>query len=163
MKSTTVATERFIPTHRWMLGLVLVLSASQACADAQTPNNAALNAQRTRQHYAQLVSANPLRVAELMLFTNLMPKGGDLHHHYSGAIYAETYLDWVGAHNFCVYQQSDAALQIEKFRIATQPDKLKPEARTQCLTAEQIKENNAFYRLLLQTWSDKDFDNHSHD
>ena len=24
-----------------------------------------------------------------------MPKGGDLHHHYSGSVYAETYLEYV--------------------------------------------------------------------
>src|ERR1035437_316705 len=37
--------------------------------------------------------------AQLTLFLSQMPKGGDIHHHYSGAIYAETYLDWVAAKN----------------------------------------------------------------
>ncbi|GEO00653.1 adenosine deaminase [Novosphingobium sediminis] len=31
-----------------------------------------------------------------------MPKGGDLHNHLGGAIYAEDYLTWAGAKGFCV-------------------------------------------------------------
>jgi adenosine deaminase/adenosine deaminase CECR1 len=50
----------------------------------------------TNQYYSQLISGGTPNVAELNLFANMLPKGGDIHHHYSGAIYAETYLDWVG-------------------------------------------------------------------
>ncbi len=32
---------------------------------------------------------------ELTAFFSQMPKGGDLHHHYSGSIYAETFLNYV--------------------------------------------------------------------
>ena len=140
--------------------LALADASISAAAIASAPH-----AHAVRQHYAQLLAASPPRVAELTLFANRLPKGADLHHHYSGAIYAETYLDWVGAQSHCVFSVTDKALDIEKFRIATQPDKLSPEARKECLSAEQIKDNknNAFYRLLLQTWSDKDYENHSHD
>lgn len=31
--------------------------------------------------------------ASLFAFFSSMPKGGDLHHHYSGSVYAETYAD----------------------------------------------------------------------
>lgn len=31
---------------------------------------------------------------KLTVFFSQMPKGGDLHHHYSGSVYAETYLDY---------------------------------------------------------------------
>jgi hypothetical protein len=31
-----------------------------------------------------------------------MPKGGDLHHHLSGAVYAETYLGWAATANDCL-------------------------------------------------------------
>lgn len=33
--------------------------------------------------------------AELTAFISQMPKGGDLHNHYSGAIYAESYFNWL--------------------------------------------------------------------
>ena len=35
-------------------------------------------------------STNPSRLAALTEFFTQMPKGGDIHHHYSGAMYAET-------------------------------------------------------------------------
>lgn len=42
------------------------------------------------------------RPAELTAFLRAMPKGGDLHNHLSGAVYAESYLDWARAENLCV-------------------------------------------------------------
>ena len=41
-------------------------------------------------------------MAELTLFFSRMPKGADLHHHYSGSIYAEQYLDWIDKQGWCV-------------------------------------------------------------
>src|SRR5271165_2325176 len=38
----------------------------------------------------------------LVAFLLQMPKGGDLHNHLSGAIYAETLIDWAAASNSCV-------------------------------------------------------------
>jgi len=31
-----------------------------------------------------------------------MPKGGDLHNHLSGAIYAERYIEWAAEKGLCV-------------------------------------------------------------
>ena len=79
--------------------LVLFLSA---IAFFETPANATestkvakQNLQATRHYYAQLVEAQQPRLAELTMLMTMLPKGGDIHHHYSGSIYAETYLDWV--------------------------------------------------------------------
>lgn len=38
----------------------------------------------------------------LRVFLRDMPKGGDLHNHASGTPYAEEYLDWADARDFCV-------------------------------------------------------------
>jgi adenosine deaminase len=38
----------------------------------------------------------------LLAFLTEMPKGGDLHNHLSGAIYAESYLQWAAADGLCV-------------------------------------------------------------
>jgi len=45
------------------------------------------------------VSGNPLR---LRAFLEQMPKGGDLHMHLDGAVYAETFLQDAAADNMCV-------------------------------------------------------------
>ncbi|MBY0444450.1 MAG: adenosine deaminase, partial [Burkholderiales bacterium] len=115
---------------------------------------------QTKQYYSQLISAPTPNTAELGLLMNMLPKGADLHHHYSGAIYAETYLEWVGRQKFCIYNEDNAALNAQKFHINTAPSEASSKI---CLSADATRQNNAFYRELLQKWSDKDFSNHSHD
>ncbi|HJQ67795.1 MAG TPA: homocysteine S-methyltransferase family protein [Blastocatellia bacterium] len=46
--------------------------------------------QRTAQHFKSL-RTQPL---ELYAFLRKMPKGGDLHLHLSGSVYAESYIEW---------------------------------------------------------------------
>src|SRR5208283_1081728 len=48
---------------------------------------------------AKSAKANAL---ELEAFLARMPKGGDLHMHLSGAVYAETFLKEAAADNLCV-------------------------------------------------------------
>ncbi|MEO0451767.1 MAG: adenosine deaminase, partial [Pseudomonadota bacterium] len=38
----------------------------------------------------------------LRIFLRNMPKGGDLHNHLSGTPYAEEFLEWAAARDFCV-------------------------------------------------------------
>ena len=52
-----------------------------------------VQAQATGRLYADLLSPGQGSEAELQMFLTMMPKGADLHHHYSGSIYAETYLE----------------------------------------------------------------------
>lgn len=49
------------------------------------------------------------RPAELTAFLRAMPKGGDIHSHLSGAVYAENYLKWAAADGVCV---DEAALAL---------------------------------------------------
>ena len=42
------------------------------------------------------------RPTMLRAFVQRMPKGADLHSHLSGAVYAESYLQWAAEGNFCV-------------------------------------------------------------
>lgn len=129
--------------------------------------------QTTEHYYQQLVSNTPLNLAELSLFLNRMPKGGDLHHHYSGALYAETYVDWVDKAHYCVYKTDYPLTGGKKFKIETKPEALatlaqerikagkKDEpAENNCLSGSEILADNGFYRELLSVWSDKDFANH---
>lgn len=145
------------------LALVCVLALNGVAAKDPATGNPQRNLMATKHFYSKLTAGASPQIAELTLFTNMLPKGGDLHHHYSGAIYAETYLDWVGAQNYCVYSASDAALKIEKFTIETKPQNLSDAARPLCLSAASVLDNNPFYRELLKRWSDKDFDNHYHE
>ncbi|WP_085316829.1 amidohydrolase family protein [Derxia lacustris] len=118
----------------------------------------------TARYYGQLIAGAEPRSAELTLFTTQLPKGGDLHHHYSGALYAETYLDWVGKAGACVWREDVAGVAgAQRFRIESKPAALPAEARAHCLDAGAVLADNGFYRQLLMRWSDKDFANHPHD
>ena len=141
----------------FLAGLLMAQTGAAAAKGAQN-DTAAQNYVATKRYYESLVSGTP-QLAELNMLMTMLPKGGDIHHHYTGALYAETYLDWVEKQKFCVYDADDAEHHREKFRINTaanaSPDK-------NCLTAEQIRGDESFYRELLMHWSDKDFGNHDH-
>ncbi|HMF56230.1 MAG TPA: hypothetical protein VK619_07780, partial [Pyrinomonadaceae bacterium] len=46
----------------------------------------------------------------LYAFLRKMPKGGDLHNHLSGSVYAETYIEWAAQAGLCVDRQTLVAL-----------------------------------------------------
>lgn len=52
--------------------------------------------------------------AALTAFISQMPKGGDLHNHYTGAVYAETYLEWL--------RKLDYSINPETFEIRSPED-----------------------------------------
>ncbi|MCK5818388.1 MAG: hypothetical protein KAH18_03870 [Psychromonas sp.] len=107
----------------------------------------------TEKFYSIAINENPVNVAKLNLFLTLMPKGGDLHHHYSGSIYAETYLDWVG----------EKGWRIDKctFKIISSKQE-KGTGACPLLDVKDIKMDSALYGHLLSLWSDKDYSNHFH-
>ena len=125
--------------------------------------------QATRQYYDSLIAGPPPNVvgpnlAALTLLMTMMPKGGDLHHHYAGAIYVETFLDWIKQKAYCIYRVDNSELNAMKFRVETKPGGLSPAARAMCLDVDQVRDpsDETFYRELLSRWSDKDYKNHFH-
>ncbi|HET8707201.1 MAG TPA: hypothetical protein VFM46_12940 [Pseudomonadales bacterium] len=169
-------THQGLTVNKHAIGIpVCLLLASCATPPRQAPAESIPPAS-VASYYDSLINSQPQRLAELDLFLNQMPKGGDLHHHYSGSLYAETYLDWVEKARYCIYADDDAASGAQKFKIETgltasdaapqakstssQTKSAAPRAR--CLSAPQIKADNRLYRELLTTWSDKDYANHFH-
>ncbi|KQV51182.1 MULTISPECIES: adenosine deaminase [unclassified Duganella] len=126
-----------------------VIAAAIAAAVAVPSASAASNAEITARHFAALVSGPAPKTAELAMFFNNMPKGADLHHHYSGSIYAEQYLEWVDKLGYCV----------DKTSWSVQTDKAAD--RKNCATVAQLEQDPVAYRELLHKWSTLDFYNHS--
>ncbi len=85
--------------------------------------------------------------AELTAFFSQMPKGGDLHHHYSGSIYAEPLLQHAIADNFY--------LNIETM------DVLKERPSTgnwqQFSTLKSNRTLDVYMQKIMQKWSVKDY------
>ena len=73
--------------------VVLLAVCAVAAAPPIAPGEAA-----TAKYFAS-IRANP---SLLLAFLARMPKGGDLHNHLSGAIYAENYLAWAARDGLCV-------------------------------------------------------------
>lgn len=122
------------------ISLLLSLAIGGHALAAPNANEAA-----TARYFASLTGAEP-KQAELTLFLSQMPKGGELHHHFDGAIYAEKFLEWIDRKGYCINKAT--------FRI----DTAKPAG--DCLSAAAIIADNTLYRELLQRWSMKDFFNH---
>ncbi|MFC5550958.1 adenosine deaminase family protein [Massilia aerilata] len=141
--------------QKTFLAATLSLALAAGAADAR-PNAAKANEAATARHYAALIAGEP-KTAELTMFFTQMPKGGDLHHHYSGAIYAETYVDFLDKQGYCVDKQT--------YRIETKPAVVEAERNKQpkersCLGSADVYADDFTYRELLQRWSSKDFYNH---
>lgn len=84
--------------------------------------------------------------AELTAFFSAMPKGGDLHHHYSGSVYAETYIGYV--------VQQDYFIDTVTLKVDTGKN------NDNCLRFSQLNSLKllpTFKQKLIQKWSVKDY------
>ncbi|MGZ3184476.1 MAG: adenosine deaminase [Telluria sp.] len=141
--------------QKTLIVLSLALAAGGALAASPKANEAA-----TARQYEAMIAAPAPKLAELTMFFTQMPKGGDLHHHYSGAIYAEQYLDWVDKMGFCVNKQT---YRIETDKAVVETQRALKLADKTCLTTQEMLRDDASYREMLQRWSSKDFYNHGAD
>lgn len=85
--------------------------------------------------------------ALLTAFFQQMPKGGDLHHHFSGSVYAEPLLERAIAEDFY--------LNVETMAVS----KTKP-AKGNWQTFSSLKNNDKldyYQQQIMQTWSVKDY------
>jgi adenosine deaminase/adenosine deaminase CECR1 len=138
---------------------LLIAAAALAAANAGArPAAANANEAATARHYAALVAGSEPKTAELTMFFTQMPKGGDLHHHYSGAIYAETYVDFLDKQGYCVNKQT---YKIETSKDVVDAERAKPASARNCLATADVYADDFTYRELLQRWSSKDFHNHA--
>lgn len=136
--------------HFKYLSFLIFIALVSGCAKL-TPPSQNNDEGATKALYERAFTGNKPDVAMLNLFFTRMPKGGDLHHHYTGSLYVETYLDWVKAKNWFI---NTCNLQIVK---------TKEGATCKLDTVDELIADDTLYRKLLITWSDKDFYNHSHE
>src|SRR4051812_30032191 len=85
---------------------------------------------------------------ELYAFLYRMPKGGDLHNHLSGAIYAETFLDSAIEERLCV---DKATLALAS---RPSPDAACPASQTDVVS---IRTDNGLRNALIDSFSMRNF------
>jgi hypothetical protein len=76
------------------------------------------SAERRTARYLDSVRDQPSLLLE---FIRELPKGADLHNHLSGAVYAETYINFAARDGLCVDRKT--------YRLSA-PDKISPDAQT---------------------------------
>ncbi|ALN60790.1 adenosine/AMP deaminase [Lysobacter enzymogenes] len=93
------------------LALILAIAAAGAGARERAADDGGA-AQRARSDrdaeaataaYFERIRAQPPQLRALL---QAMPKGGDLHSHLSGAVYAEDYLRWAGEDGLCLLREN---------------------------------------------------------
>ncbi len=77
-----------------ILSLLIGLAATTATAGPAASGDES----RTAQHFANIRKDPNL----LLAFLREMPKGGDLHNHLTGGIYAESFIQWEADNGACV-------------------------------------------------------------
>jgi len=99
--------------------------------------------QNATRYFNQIRNQPPL----LWMFLAQMPKGGDLHTHLSGAVYAETYFKWATEAGQCIDEKTLSVVS------APCDDKVgRPSAKV------ILEEKPALYKQTIDTWSMRNFE-----
>ncbi len=88
---------------RCLLLNLALLATLLAPAASLAANRPAVSDEVRTEQYFQSVRKNPNL---LLAFLREMPKGGDLHNHLTGSVYAESYIQWAADEGECVYPKT---------------------------------------------------------
>jgi hypothetical protein len=111
--------------------------------------------QRTARHLDQ-VRKNP---SLLLAFLQEMPKGGDLHNHLAGAIYAENWIDYAVQDNLCVDRTSSSLLPPPCDQSCAKYSS-KPAVR--CAYGDQVLYNQLIDAWSMRNWTPGEGSGHDH-
>jgi len=118
--------------------VMLILCALAAQAQSAARRNAGSASEQKTARYFESIRKSPPR---MFAFLKQMPKGGDLHSHLSGAVYAESYIQWAAAGGSCVNQATMALSPPPCDQAAGKPP------------ASAALTNPVLYRQLIDAWS----------
>lgn len=124
-----------------LLACALAVGAQSSIALIPPATSAQAESEQNTARYFETIRKSP---AQLWAFLLKMPKGGDLHNHLSGSIYAESYIQWAAENGLCVNNQTLA--------LAVPPTKSVCDANAQFPAAAALT-NSVIYQQLIDAWS----------
>jgi adenosine deaminase len=135
----------FVNTLRSLtLVLLCMLVATAQSPDARSSRlqseQSALE-QKTARYFESIRKSPQQQLAFLLR----MPKGGDLHNHLSGSIYAESYIQWAADNGLCVNNQTQALL--------VPPEKSNCDPKANLSPVSNALTNSVLYRQMIDAWS----------
>ena len=148
---------QMIPRRGWLAGLIILAAVPVSGRPKPQTQKAAAPVRREIRHSGAVSSIDEGRVSreleavrnnplKLYAFLYRMPKGGDLHSHLTGAVYAETWIRDAGEDHLCVDTATDTLV--------------KP-AATGCKAgqapAAEVPANQTLYDALIDAFSMRGF------
>jgi adenosine deaminase len=120
--------------------------------------SALVTAQTAEQKTARYYDSIRRQPTLLLAFLHRMPKGGDLHNHLSGALYAEDMIDWSAADNFCVDRTTS--------RLIAPPcdtcEHYTPNPAIRCAYGDHILYNQIIDAWSMRNWRPGEESGHDH-
>ncbi len=120
--------------------IILALPFLAACASTQRtlPSTRPADATAATAAYMERIRNDP---NALLLFIRQMPKGGDIHSHLGGAVYAESYIRWAEEDGLCLIRAT--------LSLSSPPC----EERDGEIPASGITRNPELYGSVIDAWS----------
>ena len=120
-----------------------------ASAAAQTPEQRAARHLDSVRHQPSL----------LLAFLTEMPKGGDLHNHLAGAIYAESFIDFAADNGFCVDRTTSVLIAPP---CDSSCDKFASKPAVSCAYGDQVLYNSMVDAWSMRNWERNEDSAHDH-
>ena len=126
-----------------------------ACVPWAAPAQMAKTAEQRTVRYLETVRQQP---SLLLAFLRAMPKGGDLHNHLAGAIYAESLLDYAAADGLCVDRTTSQLLPGPCERC----EKYTNKPAVQCAYSDHVLYNSMIDAWSMRNWHPEEESGHDH-
>src|SRR5579864_6845191 len=130
------------------LPLILIILFFSALSAAQTAE------QKTARYFDSIRHQPSL----LLAFVREVPKGGDLHSHLDGAIYAEDLIDFAASDNFCVDRTTSRLLGAP----CDSCEHYTPKPAIRCAYDDHILYNQIIDAWSMRNWRPGDESGHDH-
>ncbi|BAY78823.1 adenosine/AMP deaminase [Nostoc linckia NIES-25] len=144
--------KKYIYMHRRApLSLFLGVLTSSSClifsAVAQAPSTSQQSSAQREAQAASWFEAHRAQPGALRAFVQRMPKGGDIHTHLSGAVYAEDYLEWAATDGYCVNPKAGTLVE----PLACGQD-------NNYFPASELLNRTSVYDSLINRWSTRNLE-----
>lgn len=116
------------------------------------------SAQGPEARTAKYMDSVRRRPGLLLAFLQEMPKGGDLHVHLSGAIYAESLIDWASENALCVDRTASKLIHAACDSCET----YKPKPSIRCAYQDHILYNQLVDAWSMRNWHREEESGHDH-
>jgi adenosine deaminase len=120
--------------------------------------SALAGAQTAEQKTARYLDSVRKQPSLLLPFLHDMPKGGDLHNHLDGAIYAEDLIDFAASSNFCVDRTTSTLIAPP----CDSCERYKPKPAIRCAYDDHILYGQIVDAWSMRNWKPGDESGHDH-